>query len=92
MAAGAASAPSVVIATPPPAPAVGIRQTIYGKVTDVDRDGEVKIETNNDSLKVKVSREVASRSGRATRSRPRAPVTGRSRPSRRRRRPPGSGA
>lgn len=50
--------PSVVIATPPPA--VGIRQTVYGRVTDVDRDGEVEIETDSDSFKVRLSREAAS--------------------------------
>lgn len=53
-------APSVVIATPPAAAPVGIRQTVYGRVTDVDRNGQVKVETDNDSFKVRLSREAAS--------------------------------
>ena len=56
-----APAPSTTVVTqaPPPATAVpvGVRQTIYGKVTDVDRDGEVKIKTDRDSFEIKVAPE-----------------------------------
>ena len=61
---GARPAPVVVQAPPPPpAPAavaavpVGVRQTIYGTITDVDRDGKVKIKTDRDSFEARVSPE-----------------------------------
>src|SRR5262249_14266122 len=54
--------PSAVIAqTPPPsatytaAAPVGVRQTIYGTITDVDRDGKVKVKTDRDSFETRVS-------------------------------------
>jgi hypothetical protein len=58
-------APVVVQAPPPPpvpvpAPAavpLGVRQTIYGTITDVDRDGKVKIKTDRDSFEARVSPE-----------------------------------
>jgi hypothetical protein len=55
--------PTVVQAPPPPpvpAPArvavpLGIRQTIYGTITDVDHDGKVKIKTDRDSFEARVA-------------------------------------
>jgi len=53
--------PSTTVVTQAPAPAtavpVGVRQTIYGTITDVDRNGEVKIKTDRDSFEVKVAPE-----------------------------------
>ncbi len=53
--------PAVVAQAPAPATAVpvGVRQTIVGTVTDIDRDGEVKIKTANDSFEVKMPSETA---------------------------------
>ena len=56
-------APGTVIAQappPPPAPAqmavpIGVRQTIYGTITDVDRDGKIKIKTDRDSFEARVA-------------------------------------
>ena len=55
---------TVVQAPPPPAaPAtvtavpVGVRQTIYGTITDVDRDGKIKIKTDRDSFEARVAPE-----------------------------------
>jgi preprotein translocase subunit YajC len=52
---------TTVVTQAPPAPAmaipVGVRQTFHGTVTDVDRDGEVKIKTDRDSFEVKVAPE-----------------------------------
>ena len=51
---------SSVVAQAPIAPApasavpVGVRQTFYGTVADVDRDGEVKVKTERDSFQIKV--------------------------------------
>lgn len=51
----------VIVQTPPPPPSptvavpVGVKQTIYGTITDVDRDGKVKIKTQNDSFEARVS-------------------------------------
>ena len=52
-----APAPTVVAQAPPSAMAVpvGVRQTLYGTITDVDREGEVKIKTEHDSFEVKVA-------------------------------------
>jgi hypothetical protein len=36
------------------APAGGVRQTIFGKVTDVDRDGEIRIKTAKGSFEVRM--------------------------------------
>jgi hypothetical protein len=54
--------PPVIVQTPPPAPTVapmpvGVRQTIYGTITDVDRDGKVKIKTERDSFEARISPE-----------------------------------
>jgi hypothetical protein len=59
--------PAPTVVTPAPAPViaqapatavpVGLRQTFYGTVTDVDKDGEVKIKTQRDSFEVKVGPE-----------------------------------
>ena len=53
--------PAVVTQAPAPATAVpvGVRQTIVGTVSDVDRSGEVKIKTANDSFEVKMPSETA---------------------------------
>ena len=53
--------PAVVTQAPAPAMAVpvGVRQTIVGTVSDVDRRGEVKIKTANDSFEVKMPSEAA---------------------------------
>jgi hypothetical protein len=54
------AAPAAVVAQAPVAPApasavpVGVRQTFYGTVSDVDRDGEVKVKTERDSFHIKV--------------------------------------
>ena len=48
-----AQAPAVVTPAPSMAVPVGVRQTIYGTVTDVD-GREIKIKTPNDSFEVKV--------------------------------------
>jgi preprotein translocase subunit YajC len=43
--------------TPATAVPVGVRQTIRGRVTEVDSDGEVKIKTDRDSFEIKVPTE-----------------------------------
>jgi preprotein translocase subunit YajC len=54
-------APSTTVVTQAPVPAtsvpVGVRQTIYGTITDVDRNGDVKIKTDRDSFEVRVAPE-----------------------------------
>jgi hypothetical protein len=54
-------APPATVVTQAPAPAmavpVGVRQTIYGTITDVERSGEVKIKTERDSFEVKLAPE-----------------------------------
>jgi|RhiMethySRZTD1v2_1073278.scaffolds.fasta_scaffold1036185_1 hypothetical protein len=54
-------APSTTVVTQAPAPGtavpVGVRQTLYGTITDVDRNGEVKIKTERDSFEIKVAPE-----------------------------------
>jgi intein/homing endonuclease len=56
--------PAVVAQTPviTQAPAVaqqiGVRQTVYGRITDVDRDGVIKVKTDRDSFEARVSPEV----------------------------------
>lgn len=54
-----AQGPAVITPVPAPATAVpiGVRQTIRGKVTAVDSDGEVKIKTDRDSFEIKVPTE-----------------------------------
>lgn len=56
--------PPVVVQAPPPPPQparvavpVGVRQTIYGTITDVDRDGKIKIKTDRDSFEARVAPE-----------------------------------
>ena len=49
-------APAVV--TPVPA---GIKQTIYGTITDVDRDGKVRIKTDRDEFEARISQDAARR-------------------------------
>lgn len=59
VAAQAPSAPpaSVVITPPAPAAPAGVRQTLYGRVDDVDDDGTVKVAIDDDSFKVKLGRD-----------------------------------
>jgi hypothetical protein len=52
-----APAPTVVAQAPASAVPVGLKQTFYGTVTDVDKDGEVKIKTQKDSFEIKVGPE-----------------------------------
>ena len=54
-----AQAPAQIVQAPAPAIAIpaGVRQTIYGTVTDVDKNGEVKIKTAKDSFEVRVAPE-----------------------------------
>lgn len=55
----AAQAPGTAVVVAPPAGSAALaQQTIYGRVSDVDR-GEIKIKTDSDSFEVKVPREVA---------------------------------
>jgi hypothetical protein len=60
MAPAAPGGAQVVITPPATATAtpVGVRQTLYGRVDDVDDDGTVKIDTGTDSFKVKMSRDL----------------------------------
>jgi preprotein translocase subunit YajC len=57
------SAPGTTVVTqaPSPAPAaavpVGLKQTFYGVVTDVDKNGDVKIKTQKDSFEIRVAPE-----------------------------------
>ena len=48
-------APAYPSAAPAAAVPLGVRQTIYGTITDVDRDGKVKIKTVRDSFETRVS-------------------------------------
>src|SRR5262245_17139433 len=54
-------APGTTVVTQAPAPAtavpLGLKQTFYGIVTDVDKNGDVKIKTQNDSFEIKVGPE-----------------------------------
>jgi hypothetical protein len=64
-------APPVVAQAPPPPPVIvqappaptaravplGVRQTIYGTITDVDSDGKVKIKTDRDSFEARIGPE-----------------------------------
>jgi preprotein translocase subunit YajC len=60
-----AAAPTTVIAQAPPPPVVtsapatavpaGVRQTIHGRVAEVERNGEVKIRTEADTFEVKLN-------------------------------------
>ena len=61
--------PAPTVVTPAPAPAVvaqapataavpvGLKQTFYGTVTDVDKNGDVKIKTQRDSFEIRVGPE-----------------------------------
>lgn len=58
-------ASQVVILSPPPAPSAApapgpppVRQTLYGRVDDVDDDGTIKVDTGPDSFKVRMNREL----------------------------------
>jgi hypothetical protein len=52
-----AQAPPVVAAPPTVAVPVGLKQTIYGTVTDVDRDGKVTIKTDRDEFEARISQQ-----------------------------------
>ena len=45
-----APAPGYAVGTP-----AGVRQTVYGVVTDVDRDGKIKVKTDRDSFEARVN-------------------------------------
>jgi hypothetical protein len=51
--------PAVVTQAPPPALTaavpIGVRQTIYGTIEDVDRNGKIKIKTDRDSFEARVA-------------------------------------
>jgi hypothetical protein len=47
-------AQTVVVPAPPATP-VGVRQTLYGTIDDVDRNGKVKIKTDRDSFETRVA-------------------------------------
>ena len=49
--------PATVVVPQPPAAAVpaGVRQTLYGTVDDVDRNGKVKIKTDRDSFEARLA-------------------------------------
>jgi hypothetical protein len=49
--------PAVVAPAPATAVPVGVRQTVLGRVEEVDSDGEVKIRTDRDSFEIKLPRE-----------------------------------
>jgi len=46
--------PTVVVPAPAATP-VGVRQTLYGTIDDVDRNGKVKIKTERDSFEARVA-------------------------------------
>jgi preprotein translocase subunit YajC len=50
-------APPVVTPAPATTVPVGLKQTFYGVVTDVDKNGDVKIKTQKDSFEIKVGPE-----------------------------------
>ena len=52
-----AQAPTVVTPAPATAVPMGLRHTFYGTVTDVNKDGDVKIKTQRDSFEIKVGPE-----------------------------------
>lgn len=47
----------VVVTPPATATQIGVRQTLYARVTDVDDDGTVKVDTGRDSFEVELSRD-----------------------------------
>ncbi len=49
--------PASVVITPPATAPAGVRQTIYGRVDDVDNDGTVKVAIDGDSFEVKLGRD-----------------------------------
>ncbi|HEU4370802.1 MAG TPA: hypothetical protein VFV05_21480 [Methylomirabilota bacterium] len=54
------SPPAAVVAQPAAVAAVpaGVRQTVHGRIADVDSNGEVEIRTDRDTFEVKVAPEV----------------------------------
>jgi hypothetical protein len=53
-----APAPNVIVAPPASALPAGVRQTMYGKVEDIDSDGTVKVAVDGDSFEVRLSRDM----------------------------------
>ena len=47
--------PAAVVVPAPAAAPVGVRQTLYGTIDDVDRNGKVKIKTDRDSFEARVA-------------------------------------
>jgi len=52
-----AQAPAVVTQAPAATVPIGLKQTFYGTVADVDKNGDVKIKTQRDSFEIKVGPE-----------------------------------
>ena len=50
---------NVIVAPPATAVPAGVRQTLYGRIDRVDDDGEVKIAVDDDTFKVRLSRDMA---------------------------------
>jgi preprotein translocase subunit YajC len=50
--------PAVVTQAPATAVPVGVRQTIHGRLAEVERNGEVKIRTDDDTFEVKLNPDV----------------------------------
>jgi preprotein translocase subunit YajC len=50
-------APPVLAQAPATTVPIGLKQTFYGTVTDVDKNGEVRIKTQKDSFEIKVGPE-----------------------------------
>jgi hypothetical protein len=49
------AAPAPTVVAPAPVAVTALKRTIYGRVTDVDRDGEVKIKTDTGSFEVRLT-------------------------------------
>ena len=57
---GAAASPSTVVVTQPSTVAApGIRHTLYGQVTDVDKNGEITVKTGKGEIDFRVSPDAA---------------------------------
>lgn len=54
-----AQAPTVYPGAVTTAPPIGVRQTIYGRIADVDRNGTIKVKTDRDAFEARVSPDVA---------------------------------
>lgn len=50
-----AAGPPIVATSPVATPGATLKRTIYGKVTDVDKDGEVEIKTDKGSFEIQLT-------------------------------------